>query len=332
MLFGMGMTLTPEEDALLADVVRPCYAALALANDYFSFDREWAEIQTNPVGGKPINAVWLYMQWRGVGTAVAKRLVTEAANRYERQFLELCEQFRSRHTPVSPKLDLYLRALSYQVSGNVVWSLNCPRYHTKFRYDPNAGVEDAMTAERRGETLARARDVEGNQDIDRHRQLSVSSTASSGSTDSDAHTAYSWDRSNSSSRCSSTSRPSTGDTESAQKKAFEIKLPTGDLLGPEVSTTCFPNSKTGQAAAAHKYIQHLEAPFSYVKSLPSKGVRDTLADAMNLWADLPEDTVTQIEEVVGDLHTASLMYVSHTQNNMGRTMTLTSRPRAGWTI
>ncbi|KAK4032036.1 isoprenoid synthase domain-containing protein [Parachaetomium inaequale] len=150
MLFGMGMTLTPEEDALLADVVRPCYAALALANDYFSFDREWAEIQTNPVGGKPINAVWLYMQWRGLDAPIAKRLVTEAANRYETRFLELCEQFRRQHAPVSPKLDVYLRALSYQVSGNVVWSLNCPRYHPEFRYDPNAGVEDAMTAEQRG--------------------------------------------------------------------------------------------------------------------------------------------------------------------------------------
>ncbi|KAK4032035.1 geranylgeranyl pyrophosphate synthase A [Parachaetomium inaequale] len=67
--------------------------------------------------------------------------------------------------------------------------------------------------------------------------------------------------------------------------ASEIKLSTGDLLGSE----------------------HLEAPSSYVKSLPSKGVRDTLADALNLWADLHEDSVTQIKEVVGDLHTASLM-------------------------
>ncbi len=151
MLFGMGMTLTREEDALLADVVRPCYAALALANDYFSFDHEWAETQGSPgAAAKPINAVWLYMQWQCVNASVAKRLVTEATNRYETRFLELCEQFRREQTPAVPKLDLYLRALSYQVSGNVVWSLNCPRYHPESRYDPNAGMEDAITAERRG--------------------------------------------------------------------------------------------------------------------------------------------------------------------------------------
>lgn len=37
MLFGMGMALSPEEDEQLANIVRPCYASLALANDYFSF-------------------------------------------------------------------------------------------------------------------------------------------------------------------------------------------------------------------------------------------------------------------------------------------------------
>jgi hypothetical protein len=50
-----------------------------------------------------------------------------------------------------------------------------------------------------------------------------------------------------------------------------------------------------------------------MKSLPSKGVRDKLADALNLWADLPENTVEQIKELVGDLHTASLMYVPPNQ-------------------
>jgi hypothetical protein len=34
-----------------------------------------------------------------------------------------------------------------------------------------------------------------------------------------------------------------------------------------------------------------------------------MADALNLWAGLPESTVAQIKRLVGDLHTASLMYV-----------------------
>jgi hypothetical protein len=230
MLFGMGITLTKEEDALLGDIARPCYASLALANDYFSFDQEWAEAQSKPGAPKPINAVWLYMQWRGVNEAVAKRLVVEATNRYETRFLELCEQFREDHAPLDPKLDRYLRGLSYQVSGNVVWSLSCPRYHPEHRYDPNAGIEDALTAERRGADLRALADGE--------RPQSASSTASRESSDSGAHTTYSWDYA-SSSRASSVSGPTAageGDGKPGGKGKPDIHLPARDLLGAEVRT------------------------------------------------------------------------------------------------
>jgi ophiobolin F synthase len=43
MLFGMGVTLTEEEDAQLEHIRRPCFLALGLANDYISFDREYSE-------------------------------------------------------------------------------------------------------------------------------------------------------------------------------------------------------------------------------------------------------------------------------------------------
>lgn len=54
-------------------------------------------------------------------------------------------------------------------------------------------------------------------------------------------------------------------------------------------------------------FQHLNAPFEYVHSMPSKGIRDTLIDALNLWAGMPEDTVAKVKGVVDHLHTASLL-------------------------
>jgi hypothetical protein len=179
MLFGMGMTLTKEEDEQLAKIIRPCYAALALANDYFSFDREWQESQAEG-GSKPLNAVWLYMQWQGVSVPTAKQFVREATNRYEEQFLDLDRQFKSEHAPISDKLDKYLRGLSYQVSGNVVWSLNCPRYHPEYRYDPNAGLEDAIQAQKRGSWF-QAHDAQpsGEASQSEHRQSIVVSASSS---------------------------------------------------------------------------------------------------------------------------------------------------------
>lgn len=114
----MGMTLTTDEDELLAGVVRPCYAALALANDYFSFDQERQEAQ-GTTGSKPLNAVWLYMQWRGVCVTTAKRLVREATNRCEQQFLERCDKFRADHAPIPDKLDRYLRGLSIKSAATL---------------------------------------------------------------------------------------------------------------------------------------------------------------------------------------------------------------------
>ena len=132
MLWGMSTTLTPEEDSLFRPVVHPCFAALGLANDYFSFDRDVAERQ---VSGSRIltNAVWLLMKWHNVDSEEAKEMVREATVRYEQEFLQRREVFRREHAPLSEKSDRYLRALSYQISGNVVWSLNCPRYHPAFR-------------------------------------------------------------------------------------------------------------------------------------------------------------------------------------------------------
>lgn len=128
------MTLTKKEEESLAHIIRPYYASLALANDYFSFDREWQEAQA-PKGSKPINAVWLHIQWHGVCASTAKQLVRNASNEYEREFLDLCDKYRNDHGHNSGKIECYLKGLAYRVSGNVVWSLNCPRCNPQYRYD-----------------------------------------------------------------------------------------------------------------------------------------------------------------------------------------------------
>jgi hypothetical protein len=104
MLFGMGMTLTAEEDEQLAGVIRPCYAALGLANDYFSFDREYKEFRSSS-STVLTNAVWLFMKWHEVDIGTAKTMVRKATNIYERDFRDRCTSFRKEHQPISAKLD-----------------------------------------------------------------------------------------------------------------------------------------------------------------------------------------------------------------------------------
>jgi hypothetical protein len=138
MLFGMSITLSPTEDKLLTPFRYPCYAALGLANDYFSFDREYALYIKSGKRKTLTNAVWLHMHWHNVSVEVAKEMTLVATRRYEEQFLRDCEELRKKGV-VGEKVERYLRGLAYQVSGNVVWSLRCPRYKGNFVYSVDAG-------------------------------------------------------------------------------------------------------------------------------------------------------------------------------------------------
>jgi len=49
------------------------------------------------------------------------------------------------------------------------------------------------------------------------------------------------------------------------------------------------------------------APYSYIASLPSKGARDELIDALNTWYHVPDTSVATIRKVVEIMHNVSLM-------------------------
>lgn len=130
MRFGMGIRLTPEEEERLSSVVKPCYAALGLANDYFSFDVEWEDFRSGHCGESTMtNLVWLFMKWYQIDAAEAKSRVREVTNGYEEEFRKRKDAFLAGEGKGNIKLATYLRALEYQIPGNVAWSIRCPRYH-----------------------------------------------------------------------------------------------------------------------------------------------------------------------------------------------------------
>jgi hypothetical protein len=57
------------------------------------------------------------------------------------------------------------------------------------------------------------------------------------------------------------------------------------------------------------FSQAVDAPFQYTSSLPSKGVREKLIQALNVWLSLPQDALDIVSSVIHDVHTLSLMYV-----------------------
>lgn len=142
MLFGLGMVLTSEENERLSPITKPCFAALGLANDYFSFDVELQQAKSPEERDSMTNAVWLFMKWYDIDVQEAKRRVKQRTMAYERDFLHKWQGFLQSQPPPSSKLQEYLLALSYQVPGNVIWSQTCLRYHPQTERDS----DDIMAA------------------------------------------------------------------------------------------------------------------------------------------------------------------------------------------
>lgn len=49
-------------------------------------------------------------------------------------------------------------------------------------------------------------------------------------------------------------------------------------------------------------------PYVYLKSLPSKGVRNAAIDGLDVWYQVPERSVLIIQDIADLLHSSSLMY------------------------
>lgn len=137
--FGMALTIHDEELDLCKRLTRPGFAAMALANDLYSWEKERdaAEAEARKADAvkageaKPvINAIWVLMREHGVTEAEAKELCRGKIRESITEYVRLVED---RRDDVSLSLDLrkYLEAMLYCHSGNLIWSKHSPRYNSE---------------------------------------------------------------------------------------------------------------------------------------------------------------------------------------------------------
>ncbi|KAK6502357.1 hypothetical protein TWF506_002938 [Arthrobotrys conoides] len=127
-LFSMGIKLTDEEHKIAHDVIIAVRRALALLNDYFSFNKEYREFLESD-DTTLINSVWLYTQWENLDIGTAKEVVRKKALEFEQKFLEDRKQFFKTHAHQNTRLARYIEGWYYAFSANLWWNLDCPRYH-----------------------------------------------------------------------------------------------------------------------------------------------------------------------------------------------------------
>ncbi len=140
--FGMALTIPEHEMSLCSQLARPAFAALSLTNDLFSWEKERDDAKRDGLA-HVINAIWVIMGERSMTELEAKMVCRQKIQDYIVEYVRVVEETR-RNRDISSDLRTYIEALQYSVSGNLVWSIYCPRYHPKASYSavPLSGMEE----------------------------------------------------------------------------------------------------------------------------------------------------------------------------------------------
>ena len=123
----MALTISEDEKELMRPVAAPAYACIALANDFFSWQKEYDDFTYQSKSHYMVNAIWILMQEHSITIEKAKQTLREKVAEYLQAFLRLKARFQSSKV-VSSDAGRYLSAIELFLSGNVGWSQFCPRY------------------------------------------------------------------------------------------------------------------------------------------------------------------------------------------------------------
>ncbi|KAJ3576077.1 hypothetical protein NPX13_g3816 [Xylaria arbuscula] len=124
--FGMALTIPDDEYEMCMEMARPGYAALGLTNDLFSWEKEKHDA-TKAGLDYVFNAIWVIMKERSATEAEAKKICSREIKKHVTTFKQIVEETR-HNSCLSQDLRTYLEAVLYSISGNLVWSIYCPRY------------------------------------------------------------------------------------------------------------------------------------------------------------------------------------------------------------
>lgn len=126
----MGLTIPDDFYDSCMQFARPGYIALALTNDLFSWEKEKAEAKAAGQGSV-FNAVWVIMRERGCNEEEAKNICAKEIKWNVAEFRMVVEAISDMDVPYRSKdMVVYLKAVLLTISGNLVWSIHCPRYNS----------------------------------------------------------------------------------------------------------------------------------------------------------------------------------------------------------
>jgi len=280
--FGMGISIPEHELDLAHELAETAYLNLGLTNDLYSWQKEYDTAMA--MGQDHVtNVIWVLMHEHSISEDAAKELCREKIKKTIVDFRQIVRETNVRDD-ISVDTKRYMEGLLYSLSGNLVWSIECPRYHKHIAY--NKRQLDYMKngiPRSSDEDEPKRKSVNGH--INGSNRKPLSKSTSNGTNESD--------------------NGSLVNVFANQKSLNNITKLYDEAV--EANT----HSESGQPLNGHKRRKMSEdvvkTPYEYVSSLPSKGIREKAIDAINTWYGVPEDKLERIKTITKLLHNASLM-------------------------
>lgn len=136
--FAMALTIPAEDKDEVFNLTRPVWAAAALTNDVQSWEKEDRLFQKDEKTDMT-NGVWIFMRENSIGVEEAKHRILEKVKEHVAAFVKTLSQIHSR-LDLSHDSRLFVEAMQYMVSGNLMWGISTPRYHS------NQSLDELMVA------------------------------------------------------------------------------------------------------------------------------------------------------------------------------------------
>lgn len=130
MLYTADVTLSNFEESSLDQITLPLMKAMALTNDYYSWDKEYDQY-TRTNGAMPIvNAVRLLKRLHDVDNTKARDLLRDQILEYEMQYCKLRDEYLRMENPGANAIR-YLGLAELGVAGSRFWHATSKRYDTR---------------------------------------------------------------------------------------------------------------------------------------------------------------------------------------------------------
>ena len=305
---------------MIADLKRASERCFLLTKDYFSWKRE-LEQSADQEQGKVFNAVWFLMNKSGLTEDEALGSVKSMILNLEACYLSgKTRLLESGPDDVPFHVHKWLEACAVAMGGNHYWCSTCPRqndWNSAPRRPPpdqivsvgeliglasSSNPSPALSGPRKQSKAGYPSPPESHQSV-HHMGDSDSTPSTEGASGPTTRSSRRQRR-----KLHSSNGPSPGDDARPPPPSKKPRTTTSKEA-PNNNNPSNPISTTPPTPPAQLTLSDgpVRAPITYISSLPSKGVRTLLMEAINTWLDVPPPALSAIDAIINALHNASLM-------------------------